>query len=615
MLKSFVVALSMAIVATGFVGDSPVAAASASEHLEVSGHGWGHGRGMGQYGAYGYAQKGWTSAQILDHYYQGTTAGPIPANAPVDPNNVRVELRFMRGRPTAAALGQGTILLRGSDDADLGQITAGAVRLVRSGDGYQVETAASCAGPWAAHSTIPGRSMVRLLASSAASGHDALLQGCGVGYRSWYEGELQAAMDGVLPVTVNKVTIEQYLRGVVPNEMPASWPYPALEAQAVAARSYAMAGDTRQQPYADTCDSIRCQVYDGSYTERGGFRSSSHHRTDIAILATTGQVRIATGGGVARTEFSSSTGGYTAGGTFPAVVDAGDSIAINPNHSWTTSVPVSRLENKFRLGSFRSAEVTRRTGLGPDGGRVLEVELVFSGGRTTATGNTMRTVLGLKSDWFTFGPGSGSDLRGTRPGSYIDAMFKKLVGRSASNGELIDWSAIVESGDRRALTDRLVRSDHFTGALVDDLYQRAFGRAADSPGRAYWVAEVGKGLHLRVVGVLFYGSPEYYQRSGNSDQALVDALYRDVLGRQPDDEGRRYWLATLADDRVGLDDVAAGFYDSLESRTTRAVGLHQDLVGSTPSPPTSRELADRLLSVDDVVLASEIAASAAAYGS
>src|ERR1051325_8822924 len=44
-----------------------------------SGHGWGHGVGMSQYGAYGYAQHGWTAAQILGHYYPGTTLGTTTA--------------------------------------------------------------------------------------------------------------------------------------------------------------------------------------------------------------------------------------------------------------------------------------------------------------------------------------------------------------------------------------------------------------------------------------------------------------------------------------------------------------------------------------------------------
>lgn len=64
-------------VVTGVVGLPPVANAAAND-VVVVGHGWGHGRGMGQYGAYGYAvDQGWSSAQILSHYYGGTKAGSI----------------------------------------------------------------------------------------------------------------------------------------------------------------------------------------------------------------------------------------------------------------------------------------------------------------------------------------------------------------------------------------------------------------------------------------------------------------------------------------------------------------------------------------------------------
>src|SRR5207244_12964523 len=46
----------------------------------ISGHGWGHGLGMSQYGAYGYAQHGWTYDRILKHYYTGTTIGQAPVS-------------------------------------------------------------------------------------------------------------------------------------------------------------------------------------------------------------------------------------------------------------------------------------------------------------------------------------------------------------------------------------------------------------------------------------------------------------------------------------------------------------------------------------------------------
>ena len=75
--------------------------------IELTGRGWGHGRGLGQYGAYGYAQQGWTSTQILDHFYGGTTSGQVPGSAPVNPNQVRVELRNMIGLSTTVGLASG----------------------------------------------------------------------------------------------------------------------------------------------------------------------------------------------------------------------------------------------------------------------------------------------------------------------------------------------------------------------------------------------------------------------------------------------------------------------------------------------------------------------------
>jgi hypothetical protein len=244
---------------------------------------------------------------------------------------------------------------------------------------------------------------------------------------------------------------------------------------------------------------------------------------------------------------------------------------------------------------------------------VLEVEFEFSGGSVTATGNSVRSLLGLKSDWLSFGTGSGSEIRSTPQGGYIDRTFQNLAGRPATNAELVRWLDPVEVGDRRALTDELVGSGYFAGLLLDDLYSSALGRPADNGGRNYWIGEISDGLDVRSVGVLFYGSPEYYLRSGGSDLSFVTALYRDVLGRSADEPGRRYWLDRVGDDRVGLDDVAAGFYDSLESRSARAGRLHNAVVRPAVSPQVARTLADRLLSVDDLELAAELAASVEAY--
>ena len=605
---------TLAATTTAVLAAAATPAAAQGEMIQITGRGWGHGRGLGQYGAYGYAEQGWTSARILDHYYGGTTAAAVPGNAPVDPAAVRVELRNMIGLATTVGLGSGTIVVKAADGTELQRVSSGAVRLRRDGDGYRVETAGSCAGPWTETGRLGSQATLHLTADTAATGSDGLLHTCGTTRRTWYRGEIRAAFSSGQPRTVNVVPIADYLAGVVPNEVPAGWPEAALQAQAVAARSYALAGDTRQQPYADTCDTTRCQVYDGVYTERGGsFRSATHPRTDAAIAATSGLIRLTGGGAIARTEFSSSTGGYTAGGDFPAVVDDGDSIAANPNHTWQVSVPASRLEDRYNRGRLLSFDVVERNGLGPDGGRVIRVSLEFERGTVTESGDSIRQILGLKSNWFTPVAASAAQRRATDTGAYIDRTYQTLVGRAANDSEMNQWYRTVDSGDRRDLTDALVVSDYFVGELLDDLYQTALGRSPDASGRAYWVGEVRKGLKLQATGVLFYGSQEYYDRSGGTDATFVRALYRDILHREPDAGGQRYWEERLADRSAGFDDVAAGFYSSLESRRDRATRLHLRVLGPVVNATVRDALADRLLRVDDLRLAAEIAASQEAY--
>src|SRR5579862_1230573 len=71
----------LGLVASPLVAATPGAAATLPAQLTVVGHGWGHGRGMGQYGAYGYALAGEPYSWILAHYYGGTAPGTIPTSA------------------------------------------------------------------------------------------------------------------------------------------------------------------------------------------------------------------------------------------------------------------------------------------------------------------------------------------------------------------------------------------------------------------------------------------------------------------------------------------------------------------------------------------------------
>src|SRR3954454_18739287 len=316
------------------------------DHLDIAGHGFGHGRGMGQFGALGYALKGTSYTDILSHFYSNTTAGGIGNDL------VTVQLVANDGLDAIVMQEHGNLT------TDAGAPTPGnqAVRVRKIGPNqFAVDQAPNCNGPWqlgAISAAHPGTVTISPTAPSAA--HDSMLQVCYIGSSRWYEGDI-LAVDGDGPArTINRLPMESYLRGVVPRESPASWGQlgggageEALKAQAVAARSYAKAEN--RQPWAQTGDTTSCQVYGGRAVQDGGgyqdlYGAGVYATTsDVAVSSTGGQVRMLNGG-VARAESSSSTGGSTAGGVFPAVVDEGDDVcanaaACNSNHNWTANVP------------------------------------------------------------------------------------------------------------------------------------------------------------------------------------------------------------------------------------------------------------------------------------
>ena len=222
----------------------------------------------------------------------------------------------------------------------------------------------------------------------------------------YYRGELRAVLNDGDQRTVNALPVESYLRAVVPLEMPASWALlgdgagaEALQSQAVSARSYSLAEN--RTSYALTCDTISCQVYGGrAVRQNGALTNNENPLADTAIVDTVGLVRLRDGE-VARSEFSSSTGGWTAGGVFPAVEDLGDAIDRNPNHDWSVQIDVSDIEARFSGRQLDRAFVSERNGLGQDGGRVFEVTFEFGDESFTMTGNEFRRAFGLRSDWFT----------------------------------------------------------------------------------------------------------------------------------------------------------------------------------------------------------------------
>ena len=194
--------------------------------------------------------------------------------------------------------------------------------------------------------------------------------------------------------TVNVLTMDNYLRGVVPLEMPALWSKAAVRAQAVAARTYA--AYERAHPRAthyQICDTTSCQVY-------GGY-DAEHPAANAAVDATAG-LALQADGGPAFTQFSSSSGGWTAAGSVPYLVaqeDPYDGWAGNPVHGWSVTFADQAIESRFpAIGNLTRLRVTARDGHGDWGGRVVSLTLVGGKGSTTVSGDTARSILGSAFD-------------------------------------------------------------------------------------------------------------------------------------------------------------------------------------------------------------------------
>lgn len=385
---------------------APVASATvprpADGTLTVVGHGWGHGIGMSQYGALGGAQNGAGAGSIVAFYYSGTTLGAI-GNPPI-----RVAVASLGPTIGVKAMAGLAVTWDGETRTPLPSVVGGAAvtgwRLAPdpSAGSHRVrlERLTSAGSTWTLHALSPGASAGVVNLNTAAI--ETSRSGQAVVYRGELRAVRTAAGAALTPVVV--LPMESYLRSVVPSEMPASWPAAAVQAQSIAARSYAehlRRSSPVSPPWFDVWDDTRSQVFRGSSV--GGVRVEQSG-SDAAVAATAGQAVIDAQGEVAFTQFSSSSGGWTVAGSrsyLAAKADPWDAVAANPNHSWESSVPVSRLEAAYpAIGTLRSLSVTGRDGHGDLGGRVISATLVGSAGSVAVTGESLRSAMALRSTWF-----------------------------------------------------------------------------------------------------------------------------------------------------------------------------------------------------------------------
>jgi SpoIID/LytB domain protein len=547
-------------------GSTPATAAITGD-VTISGHGFGHGRGLSQYGSLGYSvDHQWNYGQILDHYYGGTVMGSVP-NSPIT-----VELLAHRGT-TPAIVGQG-VHVNGIP------VNAAAVRVRREAPGaFAVDTAPGCGGPWTSWSGTIGSGLQ--ITSTAPQTHAGLLKVCEGGIARGYRGVFQVHEGANFLALVNSLPVEDYLLGVVPRESPASWGTAgsgrgmnALRAQAVAARSYALAGGWTG--YSKTCDTTACQVYQGTNTQAadGTITGLEYATTSQAVADTAGQVR-RRNGAVVRTEFSSSTGGWTAGGDFPAVEDRGDHTASNPNRNWSVAIDAGVLAQRLGTPPITGITITQRNGLGAEGGRVLRVVVDTTGGQHSLTGNQFRSRAGLKSDWFSISYSGVSLAHAT---SFVRSLYNDVLKRPGDSAEVSGWAAQVAAGaDRAAVARRFVVSAERLHRLVDEAYQGALRRMPDTGGYRTWVGYLASGATLNDLNASLYGSRESFLVLGGGDHGQwVDGMYQGLLARAAGPSERAFWTDVAATRGTGF--VAWQISASVEARQRRLNGYYLDML-------------------------------------
>ena len=246
----------------------------------------------------------------------------------------------------------------------------------------------------------------------------------------YYRGTVSATNNAAgRNYTFNTVLLEDYVRGVVPRESPASWAkvgggkgIHALRAQAVAARSYAVSSRPRSSG-AKTCDTSSCQVYGGAASRRsvgGKVARLENPASNAAVSDTAGTVLRYQNGAVAWALFSSSNGGRSITSLYEAVDDPGDAIAANPHHAWSKSVPASAITSKWpQLGQLLNIRVTKRSGGGVWDGWVDNLVLEGTKMDLSLTGDQFRRALKLKSRYLSFTLLREPDKKSVGPALFI----------------------------------------------------------------------------------------------------------------------------------------------------------------------------------------------------
>ena len=392
MRKALVVALVLTALTV------PVGAARAAGSFTFFGSGWGHGLGLSQWGAYGLSLDGWAPGQILRHFYSGTRlqrAQSPPARLRIGLVQSKLKVRL------TAEVGPVDLRLGGTNGDVVATVPAGQTWIVRLVDGaYTIRDAGGrlvadgIGGPANDLFAVYGPTGARVRVPEAGHTYS----------RGWIEFNVYRCESDCRLRLVLSIPPEEYLYGLA--EVPSSWPKPALQAQSIAARTYAFRKVETSGQHRPGCNcalyaSSFDQVYAGWDKEAG----PDGERWVAAVNATAGRV-ITHRSEMIEAFYSSSSGGYTEnnenvwGGTpiayLRGVCDPGDYTPANENAVWKTRITAEAVTKRLglRIGRVREfRDIVRGVS-----GRIVTVTVVGRSGSSSISGGTLRAALGLRDD-------------------------------------------------------------------------------------------------------------------------------------------------------------------------------------------------------------------------
>lgn len=423
MFKKTLVLISTSLVLTS----APIVGAHAAEvptQFEFRGSGYGHGVGMSQFGAYGQALEGRSATEIAAYYYPGTIIESVDDSQLVRVNiadkvaTVGFSVEAITGIAAPMRIYSGDLAPEiPNTDQQFAEVAPGGEIIFSVLSGTMIaslfnpETKETMTLPsgqmwtlrWSGTPTYPGEiNIVKMRQGSVV--------------RKYKYGQIQVkfippvspAIQGSIIATTTLRIHSEYLRGI--GEVPSSWPSAALEAQVIAARSFAI---VKANTFRKSCD---CNLY--SSVQDQNFVGYSKESEPIygqkwvdAIAATEPEpgrgLAVTYKGEVISTFYASSTGGTTQdvaevwGTSIPYLVPVPDPWSLDPLinptfSSWTRRVKQGDFARAFGLPEVIRYEITSRT---KAGGVKTIVAYSASGKSAELKGEVFRSRLKLPSTW------------------------------------------------------------------------------------------------------------------------------------------------------------------------------------------------------------------------